>query len=389
MKVNYLFLILGLVIFNSCKNKNTSTTELPPEVTTKMKVTDIFKKDSVTAFLAAHGEENAEISEKYIQKAEAITKENFSKAEYYYKKAITLWPTDKNYIGLGNLFNDKKKYDAAAEAYQLAIKVNTTQSFDQYLRMIKNDLLSTNYYIQTEFLDNCYALEYNMQMILEKIIADEELKISVSRMKYTSLANVMTNQSSWNVSYQNPDTTGATLEDFIKKFEPVSLPFVCTKKDLYYFSYNRSEMEYEEYDPSTDFSRFMEYSLFKTNYYGETDFQYLIKNGNGKLIVIHAVDTSGSAVPRDMRCIYHRLLVYNNEGKMVDSKIIGAQTGETLVTYKINPDLTIIREAFVRKWKKPFNRSDIDNEIISVEPSSTVNYSVTELGKIVPLSDVL
>ena len=69
MKVNYLFLILVLFIFNSCKNKKTSTTELPPEVTTKMKVTDIFKKDSVTAFLAAHGEENAEISDKKIQDA--------------------------------------------------------------------------------------------------------------------------------------------------------------------------------------------------------------------------------------------------------------------------------------------------------------------------------
>ena len=386
MKIVNLFLLIASFLFSvSCGNKNDGVAESPSNELVKMRVTDIFKKDSVLAFLSAHGELNAAVSRSYNEKAEAALKENSGKVEFYYKKAITLWPMEKNYIDLGNYLNATSRYDAAALAYETATKVTTTHSFDQYLRIIKNDLLSTSYYIQTEFLDNCHALNYNMEDILENIVKDEKLKNSVSRMKFTSLINVMSNQEGWNISYKNPDTTGATFDDFIKKFEPVRLPFSCSIKELHYFSYDHSGMEGEEYDPSTDYSRFMEYSLFKTNYYGETDFQYLIKNEAGKLIVIHAVDTSGSAVPREMRCIYHRLLVYNFEGKLIDSKIIGAQAGEILITYKINPDLTIIREAALRKWKKPFNRSDIDNEIVSVEPVLIDNYSVTDDGKIIVL----
>jgi tetratricopeptide (TPR) repeat protein len=376
------FLFLPLILATglySCK-PSTTTPDFALDGAVKMRVSNMFRKDSVLAFIQANGEINKPLADQYLQKAENLRKDDFPKAVYYYKRAITLFPDDKTYIQLGNVLMEKEKYDEAHEVFETALNLNPAQSEKQYVQMIKNNLFSSIDYSQYFLLDNYHKMNYDLATIQTNVVEDEKIKSSLSPLKIKDFISNMNNIWQLNPTYD--ENSGGSFADFIKQFEPVTLPFACSKKELQRFVYD-SNGDYEEYDPTTDFSRFSESSLFKTKYYCKTDFQYLVKETNNQLVLIQAVDTSGTGVPRDMRCVYHRLVIYNTDGKLMDSKIIGAQAGETLITYTIHPDLTISREAFIRKWKKPFVRYDVDNEILSTESTPIPQIKITDEGKIV------
>ncbi len=346
----------------------------------KMKASNIFRKDSVLAFIYKNGDINKPLADQYIQKAENLKKDDFQKTVYYYKRAITLLPDGKTYLLLGNALMEKGKYDEANEVFETAINLEPAQPVEQYIQMIKNNLFSSVDYSLYFLLDNYHKMNYDIATLQTEVIANEKIKSSLSPLRIKDFISIMNNI--WLITPPYDETSGGSFVDFIKQFEPVALPFVCSKKELQRFVYDNNG-DYGEYDPTTDFSRFSENSLFKTKYYCKTDFQYLVKQTNDLLALIQAADTSATGVPRDMRCVYHRLVVYGTDGNLIDDKIIGTQAGETLITYTIHPDLTISREAFVRKWKKPFVRYDIDNELLSTESTPVSQIKVTNEGKIV------
>ncbi len=383
--MNYFYTLLTcllLAALPSCKSKVTAT-EFPLDKASTMKVTNIFYKDSILAFLSVTGDSNAALANDYVKKAENVKDNDFKKAAYYYKRAITLYPIESYYLRYADALYEKGKYNEAFYVYDILLTLNPTQSSDVYVRILKNTLLSSKTYAYYSYLTNFHSQNYDLEIIKTKVENDEQIKTSVSPEELKDFVSAYINI--WEIVLEEDDErrTGATFEDYIKEFEPVTLPFGVEKKELQRFVYDNMRIEdFDGYDPSMDFSRFKEHELFKAKYYVKTDFQYLIKQADGFTIVIHAADTSAEAVPGDFRCIFHRLMVYNSNGNLLDSKIIGEHAGANFTTYTVYPDLSIITRNHIRQWKKPFSRYEIDNEILRTEPTTTVTYRVTDTGEI-------
>ncbi len=355
-----------------------------------MKVTNIFNKDSVEVFYNLTGETNLELAEQYTRKAEEIIGADQKKALYYFKRAITLLPVGNIYARYGNALFEKGNYQEARNPFTMLIVLNPAQTKEQYLKIIKNELLSSGQYVSYALLENYKKQNYDVSALTSEVLEDEKIKTSLSVAQVRDFN--LTIRNVWEMPPSDEDEEnreGAPFSEYVKQFEPVTLPFNASKKELQRFVYDHSfEGEFEDYDASQDFTRFAENHLFKTKYYCNTDFQYLVKEGNGLVVLLHAADSSAEAVPGDFRCIYHRLLVFSTSGNLLDSKIIGIHSGETLVTYSINQELNINTESFSRKWKKPFVRHEIDNEILSTEKISEMKYKITESGKIQELPPV-
>ena len=97
--------------------------------------------------------------------------------------------------------------------------------------------------------------------------------------------------------------------------------------------------------------------------------------------IVYAVDTSVIACPIEMREIYHRLVIYNVEGKMLSDKVIACQSGDVLQTVVFNKDHFEISE-YTRRWRKPYNKRDFDNDITNISVVSKKMYSITPTGEI-------
>lgn len=352
-----------------------------------MKVSIIFKKDSVLKYASLYGEFNKDVAEKYAAKANALLSNDFRKAEYYYKKALTLYPNDKIYIEYGNALYEKGRYENAEEAYEMALELNAAQTPGQYFTIFKTGLLAGHPYMYDE-LGKFKSQLYSYEEIKQKVINDEIVKKKISPIQIQNFSQTIDNVWELQTYDASESSEGGSFADYVKQFDPLTLPYSAKAKELRRFAYVRGYFEGEDYDPTTDFSRFEENSLFKTKSYCETDFQHKVKEGDDRIILIHAADSSYDAVPADFRCVWHRLLVFNNTGELLDSRIIGMHAGDKLTTYSIGENLVISTESFSRKWKKPFVRNEIDNEIVSTEKTGDAQYKITDAGKIeeVPLT---
>lgn len=344
-----------------------------------MKVSNIFRKDSVVKYAGLYGEFNKDVAEEYVQKANALLNADFYKADYYFKKAITLYPNDRLYIQYANALADKGRYASAEEAYDIATELNPAQPADQYIRIFKTKLLAGHPYMY-DVLEKFKAQLFSYELITKEVINDEAIKEKVPTLQLRDFTQSI--NGIWEIQNDPGASEGASFADYVKQFDPITLPYSATAKELRRFGYVRGYFEGEDYDPATDFSRFEENSLFKTKSYCETDFQHKVKEDEHHIVLIHAADSSADAVPADFRCVWHRLLVFDKNGQLIDSRVIGVHAGETLVTYKIGEDLTVHTETFSRKWKKPFVPHEIDNELISTDKQWSQEYTITETGKI-------
>ena len=103
---------------------------------------------------------------------------------------------------------------------------------------------------------------------------------------------------------------------------------------------------------------------------------------NSITAIVYSVDTSETACPKEMRHIYHRIVLYNDKGQIVDNKIIAFQSGEDLATATVNQsDVTV--KFFKRKWRNPYKKNDFDNDLLVIEEAGSVTYKMNAEGKII------
>jgi uncharacterized protein YkuJ len=83
-----------------------------------------------------------------------------------------------------------------------------------------------------------------------------------------------------------------------------------------------------------------------------------------------------------MRQIYYRIVCFDNNAKLIDTKIIAQQAGVKLVTVAFNHTQFRTTE-YQRKFKNNYVFDDFDNDIVAIETLAESNYKIQEDGKIV------
>jgi len=111
------------------------------------------------------------------------------------------------------------------------------------------------------------------------------------------------------------------------------------------------------------------------------NFNHRIKINDSVIAVIYAIDSSETACPKDMRCIYNRLVTYNTNGKIISSDIVTTQSGDELTTLHFNHNKYTVTH-YKRYWEKPYVKGDFDNYLVKTEEFGDVDFEITPAGDI-------
>lgn len=101
------------------------------------------------------------------------------------------------------------------------------------------------------------------------------------------------------------------------------------------------------------------------------------------VMVVYRIDSSASACPVNMRHVYYSVATYLNNGTLIDFRPVAWQAGKDVATADITPN-QIITYQYKRAWKKPYDRYDFDNEVLSTVKADSKTFRITSSGKIEP-----
>ena len=354
---------------------------------------EIYHNDDVKKYILKYGKEHHDIAASYLNKAHAVKDKNLKKAIYFLKRSITLEPTAESYTELAQLLSEDKNYSEAYDAYDvLARKIYLDMSGrSEYVFSKPDDNIIIEYIIMSILahngIDN-YSLSeagVDKQKIRARLISDERFNYDTSNVDHKNIMIQFWTEE----EVENYRKSLDNLNALLKSVADTASVFEINQKNVSQFKYDDfNGINYSEEfdDDGIDLRRMAVYYLKEKQDDPEAWLHYNINHSlraHGQLnVLVYAIDTSATACPIEMREIYHRLVIYDGDGKIVSDKIIAFQSGENLQTVSFNKDHFEI-STYKRSWKKPYQKRDFDNEIVNTELLSKKSYIVTASGEII------
>jgi hypothetical protein len=123
-----------------------------------------------------------------------------------------------------------------------------------------------------------------------------------------------------------------------------------------------------------------------SNWNGAYNFEHTLKINDSISALIYSVDTSAIACPVAMRHIYHRMVVYGKNHRIISSDVIANQSGDELALVKFNHNKYTVTH-YKRYWEKPYVKGDFDNYLTKTEELSNSQYEIQSDGKITRVFD--
>jgi hypothetical protein len=263
-------------------------------------------------------------------------------------------------------------FNEAQKAYKIFLKSESKPSRQQALNMLKAAILADENDARYDMAEKAKNLGVSQEE-LTQLMSDSEIQKRLSPQEITNFKEYLADGPGGEA-----DTTAADLPKFLTEFEEVSLPFKMTATEINKHQYSGEEYDY---DPTRDFTKFQYEREQRFEYYPNYDYKYFFKLGPNTA-VIYSADTSATASARVNRCLFHRLVIYDNNGTMLDGRAIGVHAGVDLSTYEISKTGAISVYNFKRVWRTPYNKYEVGNEVIETVPLDTSNFMITPGGKI-------
>lgn len=381
-----LIFIFSVTLIYSCSNNEIINYV---EVET-LSASSIYNNDSVYYFQNLIGEKNKQLAEDYKKKADEAEKKNIEKSLYYSKRAVTLNPSLENYLFLADKLEKNKKYEELEKLQALLIYPNTKKG-EEYtflfskpdfnliyscLRTLingKNSLYSFDWYI----LDD---VGVDRAELRKKLLNDENITTDKNSEEFQLVLLQLLPYEEINKYAQTPEV----FKKFISYIPEADATSEIDEHEIAEFKYNGSDDYYnEDYMFVSKKSLYQYYLVEKQQNSGFWSmFNFIRKYTiNPNVVALeYAIDSSETACPREMRHIYRRLVTYSTKtAKAIDSKIIAYQSGEELMTAKITgKNIDVV--TYTRKFKKPYNKKDFDNDLISVEKKGILQFSIGDNG---------
>ena len=358
-----------------------------------LKASEIYFPTKVKEYMEQYGDQHHDIATSYKFKANAAIKDkNFKKAIYFLKRSITLEPSLEKYEKLIEILSETQNYSEAADAYTILVQEAYGKYENKYVFSKPDENTVADFIIMRVLANNelgydaLYYIDENMdkQRIRARLIADPRFAYDTSNIAHKNIIL----QFWTDEEIETYKKSLVNLNALLNSVHDTSTVFEINQKNVNRFNYdNFNGMNYSEMDEGgIVLNDMVVYYLKEKMDKPDAWLQYNINHSFHPQptlkAIVYAVDTSVTACPIEMREIYHRLVIYNVDGKMLSDKVIACQSGDVLQTVVFNKDHFEITET-KRSWKKPYDEKDFDNEIIKMDLISKKGYSISPTGEII------
>jgi len=389
----FLYILSISVFLNSCQSEKVEQVlvEVPA-----LRESEMYDPSDVKKYILEFGDQHHDIALSYINKAHDIKDKNTDKSIFFLKRAITLEPTEELYKELIQTLSDNKDYVQELKALSVLIdeayyKKDGNLVMEYVFSPPSIDLLSE--FIITGIIVNndidYYALSIlaehgiDKQKIKDRLLADKRFELDTADIVYKNIMiQFWTDEevANYKKSLVNLDALFSSVIDTASTFE-------INQKNVNRFNYeNFNGMNYAEDDDGkivlTDmFVYYLKEKQDDPDKWLQYNINHRFEPQDSLKALVYAVDTSATACPIEMRNIYHHLVIYGPDGRIISDKIVACQSGEKLETVSFHKDHFEITE-YKRSWKKPYDKYDFDNEITKIEPLKETSYSISKTGEI-------
>lgn len=369
-----IYFVAFLLLVASCGEPTEviNTIKKQQRVDVELSESDLFETSKIFAFLQNDVKFIEEANKLYLSGLDAFkNKRNLDSADYYLRQSILKEPSGKAYYELGNVYMDKKEYDKALSAYNLAENLN----FQPFSKILYNK--SCVYSLQKDVELSGRYLEYALQAgynNLDHIDQDADLaELRKSEHFKPALEKGVRGMS---------NAKNLFWLQFKKLFPKYPFPHKLKSQldekimsGMQYISYDFEKYISEMRDEK--FSREVSKGFYHYAQMYETDefvaVVYIVKD-----------EFMGDAAP-----LLYRMATFTHDGKLIDKKRIGGKEylSDNLWETTFNKDRTIDVSILEATYESdPEDVGYYDNKIISTREVGKKRFKVNDAGKIVDLS---
>lgn len=383
-----LTIIVFALFFSACKQTPQQVlVEIPA-----LRLSQICDASEVYQYRQKYKDSYREMAESYFRKGERLAKDDIKAAIWNIRRSITLWPEYESYIKLGELLMADKQYREAELVYSiLAVQHYIKEgvgSYD-YLFIKPDEHILTEYFVSStlashylpfEIVYTAEAAGMKLQDMKSRWLSDKRLQLDTGSLDYKNFLLCFLNEQETKEYADNPEN----FQNFLNRI-PHQVNYAVTQEQLTSFDYDQfNGMQWTE-GPNLTYieMNFLREKKENPDRWVEYNALHQCRIHDSLVLLHYSVDTSAKACPLVMRHIYHVLAVYTTSAKLLDYKVVAAQAGNYQSTMTFNEGLLSIT-TYQRKWSKPYQKHDFDNELLEVNPERTLNFKIDEEGKFIP-----
>jgi hypothetical protein len=326
-----------------------------------------------------------DLAQSQITKAKQLENQDLQKSIHWYQRALTYFPSVAVYAKVAELLLKEHELSEAQEAIRAAIDMQECTFGDKIKEFDTQTGLKppTQANLRLLLLKTMSENQYYEELVYEMTEAYEKGFIDKNTILTDPLFEKFRKTPQYKLFYAVNLSAPAEREEarrtyFLEQFPMVDLPFkmaVAPPKlnrdanfDNPYYIDNPIETKYRE--------------TLKTYINGYT--ARFKTNGQFDLLMINADTTRMESVGADFRCFNYILFTLDKKGEVIDQKTVAFRSPSTEASCEINAEgTTVVIEEFERKWKKDYQQSGKDNELLSTTPTGKKTVQISPDGKFV------
>ncbi len=354
-----------------------------------MRPSSIFEGEEIHSYRLVHADNNHHLAMSYLIKAKENKEKNIQKAIYFTKRAITLQPDIKYYKYLIELLKSAGHDKELMSLYRLFVYPIYSGGYsDKNILYVLGEpdeeilydylylSIANNSYMAEEIIYRAKELgipEYNLK---RKLLADKRLRMATDSEDFKNLMLLFMSDEDIE-KFKNSEQNFHNLLGSIKDSGFV---YGVDERSIKEFTY-RTDEEFGWYKISNFFVHYLYENQENPDGWYTYNLKFKSRISDEVQAVIYAIDTSAKACPADMRHIYYRLTTYGKRGNIIQSQVVATQAGELLSHFILKDNMLTVRE-YTRTWKKPYNKNDFDNYVVSIQQQDEVYYHISPDGLI-------
>ncbi len=358
-----------------------------------LSASEIMETDCVYFFRQKISEDQIKLAKDYHERAALVLPGDPGKGVYLLKRSISLEPTFAKYAELGDAYLANQQFAEARETfnflcYKPYVRLDEKSSLDTfflgmpdenvYYKLMLSELLANNQiWGETYWMVKDAGLD--MQKVRDRLLSDPVFPYAKGSSAYQNIMVQFMSDDEIEKYKNSPEG----FRHFFESIADSSEMFEIKGEELAAFNYHSDEVNYDEMMSWQSADQLHIYFLKEKqddpDTYLKYDLHHRYKLNKNVNVVVYAIDSSATACPADMRHIFHRLVTYDNKGKIIDSRIIAWQDGISAAEVLVKKDVIMIYQK-ERKWKNEYNKNDFDNELLTTEFAAQTKILINSDG---------
>jgi hypothetical protein len=391
-----ILILVTLVSLLSCEDK----VETRYMDVRALSASELYRGDSVFSYLNRYKEQNKDLADAYKEKSQQ-QKDNREKAIYYLKRSISLFPNQQSYLELASLLFNAQRYDELNRLYYLTNYSQYVKNSNQKMESIylfgppTEDMVYENIIcniLRRNYLyaEEIYLIEeagFNRLKLKERLIADSRITLDKNSATYKNILLQFLPYNHLDSIARQPES----FRNFLTSLRDTNDHFQINSETVSEFNYDNFNGRYGDDGMSIGKEAidvfYLKEKQENKDKWIQFNFNHFYKAFPSVNVIVYAIDTSTTACPREMRHVYHRLVTYNENGGIIDSRVIALQSAEDQKTAIVNKTTITVQQS-KRIWKKPYAKWEFDNSVTNTEVLGTESFEILADGSIKQLESV-